>query len=54
VPEAAVETALMWEFVFSTVAGIAGGLLFQFYFRRRERGVEAVPSVDRPRKRERL
>jgi hypothetical protein len=56
VPEAAVETALMWEFVFSTVAGIAGGLLFQFYFRRRERGVETVPSVDRTmeRKRERL
>lgn len=36
--ETQVETALMWEFVFSTVAGIGGGVVFQYYFRRRGRG----------------
>ena len=42
VSEAVVETGLMWEFVFSTVAGIIGGLVFQFYFRRRKRGIEVL------------
>lgn len=29
-----IETALMWEFVFSTAAGLAAGVIFEGYFRR--------------------
>ncbi|SHH32681.1 hypothetical protein [Halobaculum gomorrense] len=47
--EHAVETALMWDFVAATVAGIAAGLLFEYYFRRRagadERVVVEVPEA---------
>lgn len=42
--EAEVETQLMWEFVYSTVAGIGGGLIFQYYFRRLNRGRELLPA----------
>lgn len=31
---AAVETALMWDFVAATVAGVGAGVLFELYFRR--------------------
>jgi hypothetical protein len=34
-PEAVVERALMWDFVAATVAGLAAGVLFELYFRRR-------------------
>lgn len=33
--EAEIETALMWEFVYSTAAGVAAGIIFEGYFRRR-------------------
>ena len=38
------EHALMWEFVYSTLAGIAAGVVFEFYFRRRARAHERVPD----------
>lgn len=41
-PEHAIETALMWDFVAATVAGILAGLLFEYYFRRRNTGAERV------------
>jgi hypothetical protein len=47
VSEAVVEAGLMWEFVFSTVAGVVGGLVFQLYFRRRGRGVEVLALTER-------
>lgn len=34
VPEAEIETALMWEFVYSTAAGVVAGVVFEVYFRR--------------------
>ncbi|MFC7176346.1 hypothetical protein [Halosegnis marinus] len=34
VPEAAVETALMWEFVAAAVAGVAAGVAFERWLRR--------------------
>lgn len=33
--EAEIETRLMWEFVYSTAAGVVAGLIFEGYFRRR-------------------
>lgn len=33
--EAAVETALMWDFVAATLIGLLAGVLFELYFRRR-------------------
>ncbi|MFB6170747.1 MAG: hypothetical protein ABEJ06_06320 [Haloarculaceae archaeon] len=39
----AAEQALMWEFVFSTVAGVLGGVVFELYFRRLARATERVP-----------
>jgi len=41
-PEHAIETALMWDFVAATVAGILAGLLFEYYFRRRATGTDRV------------
>ncbi|WP_435063940.1 hypothetical protein [Halobaculum sp. EA56] len=41
-PEHVVETALMWDFVAATVAGILAGLLFEYYFRRRAAGSDRV------------
>ena len=32
--EHAIETALMWDFVAATVAGVFAGVLFELYFRR--------------------
>jgi hypothetical protein len=33
-PEHVIETRLMWDFVAATVAGLAAGVVFEFYFRR--------------------
>lgn len=33
-PEHVIETALMWDFVAATVAGVLTGILFELYFRR--------------------
>jgi hypothetical protein len=32
-----IETHLMWEFVYSTLAGVVAGVVFEGYFRRRDR-----------------
>jgi hypothetical protein len=37
------ETELMWEFVHSTAAGVVGGVIFEFYFRRRTRPDRRLP-----------
>lgn len=42
--EAEVEAALMWDFVAATVAGLLAGVLFEFYFRRRARLDERLPT----------
>ena len=34
-PEDEIETALMWDFVAATVAGLLAGVVFEFYFHRR-------------------
>ncbi|QZP37815.1 hypothetical protein [Halobaculum magnesiiphilum] len=41
-PEHAIETALMWDFVAATVAGVLAGLLFEYYFRRRAAGTDRI------------
>jgi hypothetical protein len=33
-PEHVIETALMWDFVAATIAGVLAGVLFELYFRR--------------------
>lgn len=42
-PEEVIETALMWDFVAATVAGLLAGLLFEYYFRRRADSRERLP-----------
>ena len=42
--EAAIETGLMWEFVYSTAAGVVAGVVFEGYFRRRARLPDRVPE----------
>ena len=44
----AVETRLMWEFVYSTLAGVVGGVVFEAYFRRRGLGRKRLPEAVRP------
>lgn len=44
VPEAAVERAVMLEFVYSTVAGVLAGAVFELYFRRRAPVDPRVPE----------
>lgn len=39
------ETRLMWDFVAATLAGVAAGLLFEFYFRRRRDREAALVEV---------
>lgn len=46
VPEAAVERRLMFEFVWSTLAGALAGVVFELYFRRRRRALRTVPEGD--------
>lgn len=43
-PEAAIEEALMWDFVAATVAGAVAGVVFVAYFRRYYPAAERVPS----------
>jgi hypothetical protein len=40
-----IERALMFEFVYSTAAGVLGGLLFEGYFRRIHRVDDTLPEV---------
>jgi hypothetical protein len=40
----AVETALMWDFVAATIAGVVSGVLFEFYFRRLSAADERLPE----------
>jgi hypothetical protein len=42
-PEAAIERALMFEFVYSTAAGVLAGVIFEGYFRRRRTPETVVP-----------
>ncbi|WP_224449273.1 hypothetical protein [Haloprofundus salilacus] len=44
-PGDVVHTALMWDFVAATLAGVGAGLLFEFYFRRRAHGRERLPAT---------
>jgi hypothetical protein len=41
-----IETRLMWEFVYSTAAGLAAGLIFEGYFRRQARLRGRVTGAD--------
>lgn len=43
-PEQAIEDRLMWEFVYSTVAGVVAGVVFEGYFRRRGRTARRLPE----------
>lgn len=43
-PEHVIEETLMWDFVAATVAGILGGVLFEFYFRRRAETSNRLPG----------
>ena len=45
---AAVEEALMVEFLLSTVVGVAAGGVFELYFRRVARPRDRLPGVERP------
>jgi len=44
VEEEVIERQLMWEFVYSTLAGIAAGVIFEGYFRRRARYEDRIPE----------
>ncbi len=44
VDEVVIERQLMWEFVYSTVAGLAAGIIFEGYFRRRARYDDRIPE----------
>ncbi|MFC7134466.1 MULTISPECIES: hypothetical protein [Salinibaculum] len=46
--EAAIERAIMLEFVASTIAGVVAGLVFEFYVRRRARIDSRVPEMVEP------
>lgn len=44
VPEAVIEEEVMWEFVYSTVAGLLAGGIFELYFRRVAGGRDRLPE----------
>lgn len=44
VEETVIEKQLMWEFVYSTLAGIIGGVIFEGYFRRQARLDRRLPD----------
>lgn len=44
VPEHEIEEAVMWEFVYSTAAGLFAGAIFELYFRRRAHGDTRLPD----------
>ncbi|WP_396612182.1 hypothetical protein ACH9L7_02535 [Haloferax sp. S1W] len=43
-PKHIIEETLMWDFVAATVSGLFAGLLFEYYFRRRSRSKERLPT----------
>ena len=43
-PEDEIETALMWDFVAATVAGLLAGVVFEYYFRRRADASRRLPD----------
>ncbi|QLG47745.1 hypothetical protein [Natrinema halophilum] len=45
VPFTADHDAVMWEFVYSAVAGIGAGVVFELYFRRLARPEQRIPEV---------
>jgi hypothetical protein len=47
-PEHVIETALMWDFVAATLAGLLAGLVFELYFRRRARTTRRLPPEVAP------
>ena len=42
--ETQIENRLMWEFVYSTAAGVIAGVIFESYFRRRVRTADRLPD----------
>ena len=44
-PETVIEAALMWDFVAATLAGVAAGVLFEYYFRRHARLIRRIPDA---------
>lgn len=44
VPETVIEEEVMWEFVYSTAAGLLAGGIFEVYFRRIAKGVDRLPE----------
>lgn len=44
-PFAADHDSVMWEFVYSAIAGFAGGIVFELYFRRLARHEARVPGT---------
>ncbi|MFC6824662.1 hypothetical protein [Halopelagius fulvigenes] len=51
-PEEVIEEMLMWDFVAATVAGVFGGVLFEYYFRRRAHLERRLPETERIRESE--
>lgn len=45
-PEAVIERALMLDFLAATLAGVAAGLIFSLYFRRRGAGYDRVSTPE--------
>lgn len=52
-PEEVIEEMLMWDFVAATFAGVLGGVLFEYYFRRRAHLDQRLPETERIGERER-
>ncbi|WP_435184554.1 hypothetical protein [Halobellus sp. EA9] len=44
--EHVIEEALMWDFVAATLAGVAAGVLFEYYFRRHARLLKRIPDAE--------
>lgn len=44
IDEEVIERQVMWEFVYSTIAGIVAGIIFEGYFRRRARYEDRLPE----------
>ncbi|AZH26389.1 hypothetical protein [Haloplanus aerogenes] len=51
-PEHVIETALMWDFVAATVAGVLAGILFELYFRRYANTTPRYPVTSDGKRRE--
>ncbi|WP_339103625.1 hypothetical protein [Haloterrigena salinisoli] len=48
IPFTADHDAVMWEFVYSAVAGLGAGVVFELYFRRYVRPERRVPAAAQP------